>query len=97
MLALDEGIDGSLLWILVEDFNEFSILFKNAGERLRLKQFVLTNPVPKEPPKASFYESSNQEDAYVSLKMLFKYNTIVYKLFVMLSVHLFIDTKEKGT
>ena len=40
---LDAGIDGKLLWLMVEDFNEFSAIVTNPVERLYLKQFVMTH------------------------------------------------------
>lgn len=40
MHTLEAGIDGELLWLMVEDFNEFSAIVTNPVERLCLKKFV---------------------------------------------------------
>lgn len=42
MNLLEAGIDGKLLWLMVQDFNEFSAIVTNPVERLHLKQFVVT-------------------------------------------------------
>ena len=42
MYNTEAGIDGELLWLMVEDFNEFSAVVTNPVERLHLKQFVKT-------------------------------------------------------
>ena len=42
MYNTEAGIDGELLWLMVEDFNEFSAIVTNPVERLHLKQFVKT-------------------------------------------------------
>lgn len=44
-LSLEAKIDGKLLWLMVEDFNEFSIIVTNPVERLHLKQFVKVNSI----------------------------------------------------
>ena len=40
LLTLDAGIDGGLLWLMVDDFNEFSAVVSNPVERLHLKRYV---------------------------------------------------------
>ena len=42
LLLSEAGIDGKLLWLMVEDFNEFSAIVTNPVERLHLRQFVKT-------------------------------------------------------
>lgn len=39
-MTLDAGIDGGLLWLMVDDFNEFSAVVSNPVERLHLKRYV---------------------------------------------------------
>lgn len=43
LVNLEAGIGGKLLWLMVEDFNEFSAIVTNPVERLHLKQFVKTH------------------------------------------------------
>ena len=38
--TVDAGIDGGLLWLMVDDFNEFSAVVSNPVERLHLKRYV---------------------------------------------------------
>ena len=42
LLLSEAGIDGQLLWLMVEDFNEFSAIVTNPVEKLHLRQFVKT-------------------------------------------------------
>ena len=39
-MTLDAGVDGGLLWLMVDDFNEFSAVVSNPVERLHLKRYV---------------------------------------------------------
>lgn len=39
-MTLDAGIDGGILWLMVDDFNEFSAVVSNPVERLHLKRYV---------------------------------------------------------
>ena len=42
-LALESDLDGELLWLMVDDFNEFSAMVTNPVDRLHLKKFVKTH------------------------------------------------------
>ena len=37
---VDAGIDGELLLLMVEDFDEFSALVSDPGDRLRIKKSI---------------------------------------------------------
>ena len=41
-IALENDLDGELLWLMVDDFNEFSVVVTNPVERLHIKKFVKT-------------------------------------------------------
>lgn len=62
---LEAGIDGELLWLMVEDFNEFSVIVTNPLERLSLKRFV-----KKAHSSSALYSEQTSSVSYVKDKVL---------------------------
>ena len=64
---LEACIDGKLLWLMVEDSDEFNTVVTNPVERLHLKQFVKTyNNSATHSERALFVSKKDGEDDVVS-------------------------------
>ena len=65
LVILEAGIDGGLLWMMVDNFNEFSAIVTILVERLHLKQYF-KNYVEQQVSSVS--DQSIQDDMVMLLK-----------------------------
>ena len=85
-MTLDAGIDGGLLWLMVDDFNEFSVIVTNPVERLHLKRYV-KNYVDHQ---VSSDQNQVQDDMVI---FVIRYHTICISLVYTLCKILFQDVE----